>query len=510
YSAAPRRGGRRFAHIPPPRAGGAPPARPHVGDLRGAAFAATDGDPRTSWTAPEDSVRALTGPKPTLTLELPEPALVTGLDLTPPLGGLPATPTAVVVNLGDGPQVRELEPGDPGTPRRISLHPTVTDRIELSLQSWRPVLDQTALGFVLSQPPGLAEVEVLGPGYPAPAPLDREITVPCALGPTITVDGQIRHTSVTATADELRSGAPVAARVCADDAAPQTDSDALGLASGRAEVTVGPTDLFFVDRLRLDRTDFTAATPADQGTRVLVLPLSTNVGWQAKTADGRALEPVVVDGWQQAWLVPADARGPVTVSFPIDRWYRLGIFGGLLLLFPLFFLALPRRTRTSKKAAAEGDIAPENAASPDSEVPDTTPNTGAATKTGADEPHIPRDIAATPKAPADEPDSAPRTWGTRWLGALGLAAAATVIAGPVGTLLTAGTLAAIRFRPRYAARALVVVAGVGTVLSAAVLSTGPWRSGDGYLGGSLWAQLPALLAVVAVGVAALPPARRKN
>ncbi|WP_216903782.1 alpha-(1-_3)-arabinofuranosyltransferase, partial [Nocardia alni] len=48
-----------------------------VGDLRGSAFAATDADPRTSWTAPEDTVRDPAGPKPTLTLELPKPALVT-------------------------------------------------------------------------------------------------------------------------------------------------------------------------------------------------------------------------------------------------------------------------------------------------------------------------------------------------------------------------------------------------------------------------------------------------
>uniref|UniRef100_UPI003CC7F48C hypothetical protein n=1 Tax=Nocardia farcinica TaxID=37329 RepID=UPI003CC7F48C len=47
------------------------------------------------WTAPEDTVREATGPKPTLTIELPEPALVTGLDITTSLGGLPAQPTAV-------------------------------------------------------------------------------------------------------------------------------------------------------------------------------------------------------------------------------------------------------------------------------------------------------------------------------------------------------------------------------------------------------------------------------
>ncbi|SLH39474.1 Uncharacterised protein [Mycobacteroides abscessus subsp. abscessus] len=45
-------------------------------------------------------------------------------------------------------------------------------------------------------------------------------------------------------------------------------------------------------------------------------------------------------------------------------------------------------------------------------------------------------------------------------------------------------------------------------MSAAALSTGPWRSPDGYMGGSLWVQLPALIAVIAVGLAALPPRRR--
>ncbi|NEW37282.1 hypothetical protein GV791_32720, partial [Nocardia cyriacigeorgica] len=91
------------------------------------------------------------------------------------------------------------------------LHPTVTDRIELSIQSWAPVLDRTALGFAQSQPPGLAEVSVLGPDYPAPADPNRLITVGCADGPTVALGGQVFQTSITATAAELRSGAPVSA-----------------------------------------------------------------------------------------------------------------------------------------------------------------------------------------------------------------------------------------------------------------------------------------------------------
>jgi arabinofuranan 3-O-arabinosyltransferase len=52
---------------------------------------------------------------------------------------------------------------------------------------------------------------------------------------------------------------------------------------------------------------------------------------------------------------------------------------------------------------------------------------------------------------------------------------------------------------------LAAVAGLGTAIAAAALSTGPWRAHGGYMGGSLWVQLPALIAVIAVGVAALAP-----
>ncbi len=416
-----------------------------VGDLRGSAFAATDGDPRTSWTAPEDTVRNLLGGRPTLTIELPEPALVTGLDITASLGGLPAAPTSVAVNLGNGPQVRELD--DETT--RISLHPTVTDRVELTLQSWDSVLDRTALGFAQTQPPGLAEVSVLGPDYPPPADPDRLITIGCADGPTVALGGEVFQTSVTATAAELLSGAPVSARICG--------SDAVDLFPGRVDVIAAPTELFFVDRLRLDNpaVDPVPNPPVTTGARLLVLPLSTNVGWTAETADGRELDPVVVDGWKQGWLLPEDAQGPITVAFPVDRWYRLAIFGGLLLLIPLAALAIPRRGRP---------------------LPDSP---------------------------------APRTWRSRWIPAAGLAAATTIISGPAGTALTAAGLALIRFVPRIPRTALVVIAGVGTALSAAALSTGPWRSPTGYMGGSLWVQLPALIAVIAVGIAALPPGRRK-
>ncbi|MGX1808518.1 alpha-(1-_3)-arabinofuranosyltransferase domain-containing protein [Nocardia sp. NPDC055321] len=524
------------------------PARPFahgqadIGDPRGSALAATDGDPRTSWIAPETTVRTPAGAKPTLTIDLPAPALVTGLELTPSRGDLPAHATSVSVNLGAGPQVREVDPAA-GTTTRIELYPQVTDRIEVSIQTWDAVLDRTALGFAQEQPAGIAEITVLGPEYPAAPGPDQLFTIDCAHGPTLAAAGRTLHTSVTGTAAQFRSGTPLPARVCTADevaaaranAAPEpepvdeaeardpevsaeTDGGSalnnandgrasfdeelpvdaadggtnLDLMAGRVDVTVAPTPLFTVDELRLRRaepgsgdaggvspgsanpadsepgagsppntnpgadagTDATAApgaVRAPAGTRVLVLPLSTNVGWQAETADGRTLEPLVIDGWQQAWLVPPGTDGPITISFPADRWYRLAIFGGLLLLIPLVLLAF-RGART----------------------------------------------------PARDDGPAPRTWHSRTLSAVALLAGTGLIAGPTGIVLTALGLAAYHFRPLPTARALAPIAGVATAISAAALSTGPWRSPAGYMGDSLWTQLPAVVAIVAVGLAALP------
>ena len=76
-------------------------------DVLGSAYAATDGDPATAWTAPQRVVQHKT--PPTLTLTLPRPTEVTGLRLMPSRSAVPAHPTMVAVDLGDGPQVRALK-----------------------------------------------------------------------------------------------------------------------------------------------------------------------------------------------------------------------------------------------------------------------------------------------------------------------------------------------------------------------------------------------------------------
>ncbi|SUE01529.1 hypothetical protein [Prescottella equi] len=131
-------------------------------ELRGTAAAAVDGDVATSWTAPTDSAQRKGG-LPTLTIRLPQPTLVTGLQLTPSPGSLPAAPSRVAVNLGNGPQTRDLDT-EGAAPQTVPLDPHVTDTIVLSLVQWDDVLDRTALGFLQRQPAGLSEVAVLGDG----------------------------------------------------------------------------------------------------------------------------------------------------------------------------------------------------------------------------------------------------------------------------------------------------------------------------------------------------------
>ncbi|MDJ0359476.1 DUF3367 domain-containing protein [Rhodococcus sp. H29-C3] len=442
-----------------------------VGDLRGSAFAVTDGDDRTSWTAPTKSIEKQAGTQPTLTVNLPEPTLVDGLTLSPSLGDLPAHPTRVAVNLGDGPMVRDID----GT-TTVELTPRVTDRIVISIVDWDDVLDKNSLGFVLPAPPGLAEVNVLSGGTVLGGALDenRIVTVGCDRGPILSIAGQTVRASVTATVDTFRSGEPLKATLCEGIFPVETDAlNPIALPSGRQDVVVDPGAAFFVDGMRL-RTmpvpamSATSSSPVSADTtawtsdhreievsgrdtdQLLVVPESNNSGWHATSPDGTALTPITVNGWQQGWVIPAGVDGTVVLDYPSNTWYRLGIFGGLLLLIPLALLAFrsgPRRTGPP-----------------------------------------------------------PRPWNRSIVGVIALIAAAIVIAGITGAVVAVALwIGTVVLQRRYgttvAARVLVSTAGIGTSIAMALLSRGPWRSPEGYIGHAYLVQFAALVAVLALAVA---------
>jgi arabinofuranan 3-O-arabinosyltransferase len=441
-------------------------------DVLGSAYAATDGDPATAWTAPQRVVQHKS--PPTLTVTLPRPTEVAGLRLAASRSALPAHPTVVAVNLGDGPQVRELKADD--GPQTLSLKPRVTDTVSISLLDWEDIIDRNALGLDQLKPPGLAEVTVLGADGGPIAPTEearnrpRAITVDCDRGPVIAVAGRFVHTSIHTTVGALLDGGPVPAAAC--------DRDPIALPAGQEELLISPGAQFVVDGAQLltptaaelpsatgpspVRADTGAWTPsrrevqapASATSRVLVIPESINPGWVARTGTGERLTPVAVNGWQQGWLVPPGNAGTITLTFASNSLYRAGLAVGLALLPLLAMLALWRRRRERADA-----------------------------------------VPAQP-------------WASGAWAAVAVLAAGGVIAGAVGVLVVGAALGlrfASRRRPRWRDGATVVLSAGGLIMAGAALSRHPWRSVDGYAGYNANVQLLALisLAVLAASVVTL-------
>lgn len=445
-------------------------------DVLGSAYAAADGDPRTSWTASQRVV-AHRSP-PTLTLTLPRPVQVTGLQFAASKSPLPARPTLVAVDLGSGPQVRELDDSDD---QRVALQPRVTDTVTISLLGWEDVIDRTAIGFDQLKPPGLAEVSVLGGDGRPVAPADpsrnrsRRVSLGCGHGPIIAIAGRFVHTSITTTVGALLDDQPVPAHPC--------DKQPIALPPGEQELLISPGSAFVVDSATLSGP--TAAhslagsttTPAVIGTwdaarreatvsgaarpRVLVVPESINGGWVARTADGTRLVPVAVNGWQQGWVVPAGTDGTLTLTYGPNRMYRLGMAGGLALL-PLLALLAWWPARRSRDPG--------------------------------------------PPAQPWQPGRRAAVVGALTVGAL--------IAGTAGAAVFGAALVlmfALRHRRRAFDAARLGLSAGGLTLAGALLCRHPWRSVDGYAGHSAGVQLAALVSVaalVATAVVASSAARR--
>ena len=431
-------------------------------DIAGSAYAAADGDPRTSWTASQSVVQYRSAP--TLTLTLPRPEEVTALRITPSTSPVPTHPTLVAIDLGDGPQVRTLDSGA-GT-QTVAVRPRVTGTVRISLLEWDDVIDRTALGFDQLKPPGLAEVTALGAGGTALGAADaavnrsRRVEVPCGQGPVLAVSGRFVQTSVSTTVAALLSGDPIPARAC--------DPTPIALRPGDQELLISPGDAFITDGVQLsgplaDRLATAATSPADIAAwsadrreislsrsataRILVVPESVNPGWTARTPDGATLTPIAVNGWQQGWVIPGGAAGPVTLSFTSNGVYRAGLTVGLALLPVLLALAL------------------------------------------------------VPALRRRAPGAAPRPWSPRWAAGAGVLGAGALIGGAAGLAIFGAALLTgylLRHRQQLRDRLTLLAVPVGLITAGVLLSRYPWRSVDGYIGHSPWVQLPALIALGAL------------
>ena len=305
----------------------------YTGDLQDQARNAFDGNTATAWIAsPAD-------PHPKLTITWPSPRTVSEVRIERPPG---ASGLTQVVITGSGGQVRGAMIGPGGV---ASFAPMKTDSLSFT--------------FTTDQAP-LQVSDVVIPGVPAlrtPAGLFR---LPCGLGPELTVDGQTIPTGVSGTFASVRSGAPVEFTACL----------AVPLAAGDNRVAEPAGDSFDVQDVVLQSAGASGAgtvwggggaAPAaaavlswTSSARTLRVAAATrsylevnenfNAGWQA-VIGGRRLQPVQLDGWKQAWVLPAGTSGVVTLTFGPESVYRDAVLGGLVLLALAVVLALgvPRR-----------------------------------------------------------------------------------------------------------------------------------------------------------------------
>ena len=289
---------------------------------------AFDGNRATSWVAsPAD-------PHPTLTISWRTPRTISQLSIGRPPG---ATGLAQVLITGSGGQRRGAMVGSSA---RVRFAPMRTTSLTLT--------------FTTDQAP-VQVSDVAIPGVPF-LTATGSIALGCGQGPRLSVGAVSVPTEVTATSADLLGGRAVSFQACGP----------VALKSGTTTVTEGASDSFDVQDVVL--------TPAGSGTAVasaaaaakpvaaavvswgssrrtvrvtattrsyLEVNENFNAGWQA-VIDGRTLQPVQLDGWKQAWVLPAGTSGVVALTYRPAVTYRDAIAAGLAaLLLCLAISVLP-------------------------------------------------------------------------------------------------------------------------------------------------------------------------
>jgi arabinofuranan 3-O-arabinosyltransferase len=271
----------------------------------------------------------------------------------------------------------------------VRLVPTLrTSQLTISFPGTQPVAtgaagapEQLPVGLSKLTIPGLAGLHLAAPDD------DATFALACGQGPSIRVDGTSYRTSVTGTVADLMRSLPVQVRLCAPDGQ-------LALGSGRHWLLATPSPVFVVTDLDLATQPSAAAVTASaasagstaqagstasagqRAVRVLSwqadnrslsvgpgaasyveIHQNFNVGWTA-TLNGRALTAVRLDGWQQAFIVPAGSGGVISLSYAPATLYHAGLIVSALALVLLAALALGlgrpvrRRSRTADSGRA--------------------------------------------------------------------------------------------------------------------------------------------------------------
>ncbi|MCO5973834.1 alpha-(1-_3)-arabinofuranosyltransferase domain-containing protein [Actinoallomurus soli] len=287
---------------------------------------AFDADPATTWV-PATGDRA-----PWLSLSWGRTVKVGQITVKRPAGAAFLTQLRVE---GDDGQWREAPLDDKG---RVSFKPMRTSRLTLRFSGLPQITDVTVPGV-----------------EPFRTPPGARVPLPCGFGPRLRLNGVDVPTKATGTYADLLQGRAFRFQACHTVTVPAGE-DRLGSA---------PSDAFRVDSAALAPPGATATGDDEpspvtvtrwtsehrevevsaQRASYLVVDENDNAGWRA-TIGGRTLRPVRIDGWRQAWALPAGTVGTVRLSYTPDRTYQAAVLIGLNFLVILVIAALwPSRHR---------------------------------------------------------------------------------------------------------------------------------------------------------------------
>jgi arabinofuranan 3-O-arabinosyltransferase len=309
-----------------------------------------------------------------------------------PALGLATEPTGVIIGSPAGARLASV-----GLGGVVRVSPALrTDRLYLSFSSTSSAAaGNTAAGQPAQLPIGLAKVTVPAlAGLHLAVPKDStHVRLACGQGPAVTVDGTRYQTAVSATIGDLMQLKPVQVLVC-------SPGGALTLPAGKQQLTAVPSRDFTITGLSLSsQLSASAASqpephPGAQSRKLDVVtwqadsralrigagPASYveihenfNPGWTA-TMGGRKLTAVTLDGWQQAFIVPAGHGGSIALTFTPASIYHDGIIASAVALLALTSFAIgtgwlrrrrrvPAGTFASQRPAAAATLAGQPATS---------------------------------------------------------------------------------------------------------------------------------------------------
>lgn len=299
------------------------------------------------------------GRKATLKVSWPKPQTLSQLSVVFAQNLIAAKPKEILIKSIFG--SRLLHVPTTGGAAVINFKPLTTDAVQISFPEVQRTRSLNALGKRSASPVGLAELEFppLQPYQAAPPNVSSVFLRLCGGGPQVSVDGHTYSTSVWGTYGQLESLQPLQFQVCQNNlsnvatkqpgpftplhvALNKGEHHALGVkasvsgvpftVSGLTISSDGPSEKIGTPRAVSTLQWGSENRSVRVGSGVasyLEVHQNYSSGWVA-TMNGKQLTPVVLDGWQQGYVIPAGAGGTVHMTFEPESLYLLGLLVGAL------------------------------------------------------------------------------------------------------------------------------------------------------------------------------------